>query len=103
VRNATGQFIKADLPGVTAAAAAPMPADFRVSITNAPGREAYPISSFTWLLIPSRIENRDKAQALKEFLRWMLADGQKLASALGYAPLSDEVVKQAGAAISQVE
>lgn len=103
VRNAAGEFVRPDLPSVTAAAAAPMPADFRVSITNAPGREAYPISSFTWLLIPSRFEEPARKQTITDFLRWMLADGQKLAPALSYAPLPDEVVKQETAAISQIQ
>ena len=64
-----------------------MPDDFRVSITNAPGKEAYPISSFTWLLIPDRIADAGKKKAINEFLRWMLGGGQKMTEALAYAPL----------------
>ena len=95
VQNAAGVYLKANLDSVTAAAASAaknMPADFRVSITNAPGKNAYPIASFTWLLIPTRIEDAKKRTALVSFLKWMLADGQKDCAALGYAPLPKEVV-----------
>ena len=98
VRNAAGTYLKADLDSVTAAAAATaktMPADFRVSITNPPGntgKNAYPIASFTWLLIPSKIEDPGKKKAIVTFLHWMLTDGQKYAGSLGYAPLPKEVV-----------
>jgi len=104
VGNAAGEFVKADLPSVTAAAAAsPMPPDFRVSITNPPGKEAYPVASFTWLLIPARIGDAAKREALKEFLKWMLADGQKLAPGLGYAPLPSDVVQQEIEALARIE
>jgi phosphate transport system substrate-binding protein len=95
VRNAAGNFVKADLNSVTEAAAAAaraMPEDFRVSIVNAPGKTAYPISTFTWLLIPSNIADPVKKKAITGFLRWMLSDGQKYTAALGYAPLPREVV-----------
>jgi len=95
VRNSAGVYIKADLASVTAAAAGAvqnMPADFRVSITNAPGKAAYPISSFTYLLIPSKIEDASKKKAIVVFLHWMLVDGQKYAGSLGYAPLPKEIV-----------
>jgi phosphate transport system substrate-binding protein len=106
VRNADGEFVKADLAGVTAAAAsvaASMPADFRVSITNAPGKGAYPVSSFTWLLIPSRIQDPAKKQAIAGFLQWILGPGQKMTEALSYAPLPPEVVAKEIAALAQVE
>src|SRR5262249_31125559 len=77
VRNSAGAFVKADLMSVTAAAAGAakqMPADFRVSITNAPGKDAYPIASFTWLLVPSKIADANKKKALVDFLQWMLKD-----------------------------
>jgi phosphate transport system substrate-binding protein len=78
VRNAAGAFAKAELKSVTAAAASsPMPDDFRVSITNAPGKDAYPIASFTWLLVPVKIQDTQKRKIITDFLRWMLADGQK--------------------------
>jgi len=97
VENAAGVYLKADLDTVTAAAAGAaksMPADFRVSITNAPGKTAYPIASFTWLLIPSEIQDAPKRAALVNFLKWMLVDGQKDCAALGYAPLPKQVVAQ---------
>jgi phosphate transport system substrate-binding protein len=95
VRNSSGTYLKADLDSVTEAAAATaktMPADFRVSITDAPGKKAYPVSSFTWLLIPSKIDDPAKKKAIVTFLHWMLTDGQKDAAALGYAPLPKDVV-----------
>lgn len=105
VANSTGAFIKADLATVTAAAAGAaksMPEDFRVSITNAPGKTAYPISSFTWLLIPDSIPDAAKKSTLKDFLKWMLVDGQKYTQDLGYAPLPKEVVQNEMKAISQI-
>jgi phosphate transport system substrate-binding protein len=95
VRNAAGVFVKADLASVTAAAAGyakNMPEDFRVSITNAPGNAAYPVCSFTYLLIPTKIEDANKKEIIKDFLVWMLNDGQKDAAPLTYAPLPKEVV-----------
>ncbi|HEY1185308.1 MAG TPA: phosphate ABC transporter substrate-binding protein PstS [Bryobacteraceae bacterium] len=105
VQNAAGVYLKANLDSVTAAAASAaknMPADFRVSITNAPGKNAYPIASFTWLLIPTRIEDAKKRTALVSFLKWMLADGQKDCAALGYAPLPKEVVARELKQIAQI-
>ena len=95
VKNAAGTYLKADFDSVSAAAAGAaksMPEDFRVSITNAPGKSAYPISSFTWLLIPSSIPDKNKAKDLKMFLQWMLTSGQGFAAAMSYAPLPKEVV-----------
>jgi phosphate transport system substrate-binding protein len=105
VRNSAGVFVKASLEGVTAAAAsAPkMPPDFRVSITNAPGKDAYPISSFTWLLIPAQSKDPAKGKMLADFLNWMVTDGQKMTSALDYAPLPDNVVAKVKEAIKQVK
>jgi phosphate transport system substrate-binding protein len=105
VRNSAGVFLKATLEGVTAAAAsAPkMPADFRVSITNAPGKDAYPISSFTWLLIPAQSKDAAKGKILTDFLNWMVTDGQKMTSALSYAPLPDSVVAKVKDAIKQIK
>ncbi len=105
VKNAAGNFVEASLAGVTAAAASSkeMPDDFRVSITNAPGKDAYPISSFTWLLIPSKIGDGNKKQAIKGFLTWMLADGQNMAGALDYAPLPKAVVTKEKAAIAKIQ
>ena len=105
VRNAAGSFVKASLEGVTAAAAAApkMPADFRVSITNAPGKESYPISSFTWLLIPAQSKDAAKGKILADFLNWMVTDGQKMTAALSYAPLPENVAEKVKEAIKQVK
>ena len=105
VQNHDGQFIKADLGTTTAAAAGTakgMPEDFRISITNAPGKTSYPISSFTWLLIPTTISDAAKRDAIKDFLKWMLVDGQSFTKDLGYAPLPAEVVKQEQKAIAKI-
>jgi phosphate transport system substrate-binding protein len=104
VKNAAGNFVKATLEGVTeAAASAPsMPADFRVSITNAPGKTAYPISSFTWLLIPEQSKDPKKGKILADFLNWMVTDGQTMATQLSYAPLPASVVEKVKVAIKQV-
>lgn len=106
VKNEAGSFVKAGLEGVSAAAAGAarnMPADFRVSITNAPGKDAYPISSFTWMLIPSHIPDANKAKAIKTFLQWMMTDGQKMTEALAYAPLPKEVVAKETKQIAQIQ
>jgi phosphate transport system substrate-binding protein len=105
VRNSAGVFVKAELASVTAAAAGAaksMPDDFRVSITNAPGKTAYPVSSFTWLLVPEKIDDPAKKKAIVDFLHWMLKDGQGLVEALSYAKLPKEVVAKENKAISQV-
>jgi phosphate transport system substrate-binding protein len=104
VRNSAGNFVKASLESVSAAAAsAPkMPPDFRVSITNAPGKDAYPIASFTWLLIPLPSKDPAKGKILNDFLNWMVTDGQKMTAALSYAPLPDNVVAKEKEAIKQV-
>jgi phosphate transport system substrate-binding protein len=105
VRNAAGNFLKASLDGVTAAAAsAPkMPDDFRVSITNAPGKDAYPISSFTWLLIPMQSKDAAKGKILADFLNWMCTDGQKMTAALSYASLPASLVQKEKTAIKQIK
>jgi phosphate transport system substrate-binding protein len=106
VRNASGAFVKATLAGVSAAAAGAakeMPDDFRVSITNAPGKDSYPISSFTWLLIPEKFSDVTKRDAIKGFLKWALADGQGYAENLSYAKLPKEVVAKELKAISKIQ
>jgi phosphate transport system substrate-binding protein len=104
VRNSAGNYIKADLPSVSAAAAGvAMPDDFRVSITNSPAPTAYPISSFTWLLIPQKIADPAKKQAIVDFLHWMLTDGQSMTEALSYAPLPKPVVEKEEQAIGKVQ
>jgi phosphate transport system substrate-binding protein len=106
VKNKSGVFVKADLKGVSAAAAGmakDMPADFRVSITDPPGKDAYPICSFTWLLIPQKISDSAKRDSIKGFLKWMLADGQGYAEQLDYAKLPKEVVEKESKAINSVQ
>ena len=106
VKNADGQYVKATLDSVTSAAAATegkMPADFRVSITNAPGKNAYPIASFTWLLFYESPKDKDRARAMVDFMKWALGDGQKYAAELGYAPLPASVVKLEMGALSRIK
>jgi len=106
VKNAAGVFVKASLASVTAAAAGAakeMPDDFRVSITNAPGKAVYPISTFTWLLIPEKFTDSAKRDAIKGFLKWALADGQSYAEALSYAKLPKEVVAKEVKAINKIQ
>jgi phosphate transport system substrate-binding protein len=106
VKNSSGTTVKADLASVTAAAAGAakdMPADFRVSITNAPGKNAYPISSFTWLLIPEKFSDASKRDAIKGFVSWMLTDGQNDTEALSYAKLPKEVVAMEKQALAKVQ
>jgi phosphate transport system substrate-binding protein len=104
MKNPAGDFVKANLESVTTAAASVknMPADFRVSITNAPGKGAYPISSFTWLLIPTKSQDPNKGKILTDLLNWCETDGQKLTADLSYAPLPDTVVAKVKEAIKQV-
>jgi phosphate transport system substrate-binding protein len=106
VKNSAGEYLKASLESVTAAAAATegkMPADFRVSITNAPGKDAYPIASFTWLLFYESPKDKAKAKAMVDFMRWALADGQKYAPELGYAPLPASVVSLETEALKKIK
>lgn len=106
VKNASGKFVKASTDGVTAAAAAAaktMPADYRVSITNAPGASSYPISSFTWLLIPEHSNDATKAKALKDFLGWMLDHGESEASGLSYASLPKQVQEMVRKTIAKLQ
>ncbi len=106
VQNPAGTFVKASLATVSeaaAGAAANMPADFRVSITNAPGKNAYPISSFTWLLIPAKISDAGKRDIIKGFLTWMLKDGQGYCEGLAYAKLPPAVVTKEIKQISLVQ
>jgi phosphate transport system substrate-binding protein len=106
VKNAAGAFVKADLKSVAAAAASSvttMPDDFRVSITNAPGHDAYPISTFTWLLIPSHISDARKRDALKRFVKWALTNGQASASTLEYAELPKQVQSKELTAIAKIK
>ncbi|MBI2835716.1 MAG: phosphate ABC transporter substrate-binding protein PstS [Acidobacteria bacterium] len=106
VQNPTGEFVKADANTVTAAAAsvaASIPDDYRVSITNASGKGAYPVASFTWLLIPVKMGDRTKAETMRDFLSWMLTDGQKMAADLTYAPLPPDLVARERETIARIE
>ena len=104
VKNAGGEFVKASLESVTAAAGSVknMPADFRVSITNAPGKDAYPISSFTWLLIPAQSKEPAKGKIIADFLNWMVDSGQSMTADLTYAPLPPSVAAKVKEEIKQV-
>jgi phosphate transport system substrate-binding protein len=106
VQNAVGEFVKASTESVTSAAAgaaANMPADFRVSITNAPGKGSYPISSFTWLLLYQDPKDKAQAKTMVEFVKWALGDGQKFCADLAYAPLPASVVKMELAALNKIK
>jgi phosphate transport system substrate-binding protein len=106
VQNANGEFVKATTESVTAAAAAAasnMPADFRVSITNAAGPGAYPVSSFTWLLLYEDPKDKAQSKAMVDFVKWALTDGQQFASQLGYAPLPAAVVARELTALEKVK
>jgi phosphate transport system substrate-binding protein len=106
VQNSAGNFTKASPDSVTAAAAgaaATMPADFRVSITNAPGDEAYPIASFTWILLYENPDDKAQAKVMVDFMKWALTDGQKFASELGYSPLPAKVVEMELKALGRVK
>jgi len=105
VRNKSGNFVKASLETTTAAAAAAaanMPSDYRVSITNPDGKNAYPIASFTWLLIPQQSRDASKGKVLHDFLEWMLKDGERETSSLTYAPLPKEVVRKLQATVRSI-
>ena len=104
VQNKAGEFVIASLESVTAAAAAAsMPDDFRVSITNADGKGAYPISSFTWILMYENPKDKQNARIMVDFMKWALAEGQKLASELGYAPLPQPVIEKEKAALQKIQ
>jgi phosphate transport system substrate-binding protein len=106
VQNQSGEFVKASEASVTAAAAgasAKMPPDFRVSITNAEGKGAYPVSSFTWLLLYENPKDKAQAKIMVDFVKWMLTDGQKFAGGLGYAPLPAAVVKLEMEAVKKIK
>jgi phosphate transport system substrate-binding protein len=104
VKNAAGAWVKGSLDGATAAAASvkSMPADFRVSITNAPGKEAYPIASFTWLLIPAQAKDANKGKIIHDFLSWMLDQGEGMVTQLDYAPLPQSVASKVKATLNQI-
>ena len=105
VQNAAGEFVRASTETVSnaaAQAAKAMPKDFRVSITNAPGHDVYPISSFTWLLFYENPKDKARAKVMVDFMKWALSQGQKFAPDLGYAPLPQEVVALEMQALSRI-
>jgi phosphate transport system substrate-binding protein len=105
IQNHDGNWITASLGGVTAAAAgaaANMPSDFRVSITDAPGPDSYPISSFTWLLVYKSQKDKAKGEAMVKFLKWALTDGQKYTGALSYGSIPQPVVEKELAQVNEV-
>ena len=105
VQNAAGNFVKASLQSTTAAAAAAKftPSDFRVSITNAPGKDAYPIASFTYLLVPTHWKDAGKQKIMVDFLHWMLKDGQQMVEKLDYAKLPQNLVQMEEATIQKIQ
>jgi phosphate transport system substrate-binding protein len=105
VRNSAGTWLKASIEGVTDAAASvkTMPADFRISITDAPGKNAYPISSFTWLLIPTHAADASKGKVIKDFLNWMLTQGEGQVAQLDYAPLPSAVAEKVKATVEKLQ
>src|SRR5437867_6804927 len=106
VKNSGGEFVKASVESVTAAATAAssvMPADFRVSVTNAPGKAVYPISSFTWLLLYESPKDKAKSRIMVDFMKWALTEGQKFCAELGYAPLPEKVVQLEMEALKKVK
>jgi len=106
VQNSSGTFLRATVDAVTAAATAAvpqMPADFRVSITNPPGKDAYPIASFTWLLFYENPQDKVQAKIMVDFVRWALADGQKFARDLGYAPLPQGLIDMEMKALQKIK
>jgi len=105
VKNAAGHFIRADIASVAAAvqSSGNSDRDLRVSITNSPGSDAYPIASYTWLLLPEQIEDKNKRTGLVELIRWMLTFGQKSCAALGYAPLPPLISKRGLEALDTIK
>jgi phosphate transport system substrate-binding protein len=104
VRNRKGRVVAADLESVEAAAtdSVVLGADFKGSIVNAPGADAYPIASFTWLVVPAHVGSEAKREALTGFLKWMLGPGQRQAAALGYLALPKDIASREEAAIARI-
>ena len=106
VQNAAGQFVKASVPGILAACAAgekSLPEDLGVSLVNAPGKESYPLASFTWIYVPASGLSAGRSRGLKDFWNWALSDGQEIASRMGYAQLPANIAAKAKEAISSIQ
>jgi phosphate transport system substrate-binding protein len=98
IKNAAGDFVKPTVKTVAAAASeAKTPADFRVSLTNAGGKDSYPISSFTWFYVPAKAKDPERGRAVEEYLKWVYTDGQKIAQEQGYATLPQELLAKVAA------
>jgi phosphate transport system substrate-binding protein len=104
VRNRRGEFVEASLESIALAVsqAVEIPDDFKVSIVNSPGAGAYPIASFTWLVVPAHITDSTKRNAIAAFLKWMLGPGQMQAAALGYVALPKDLLRREEAAIGNL-
>jgi phosphate transport system substrate-binding protein len=105
VRNAAGAFIKPDVASIKAAAAivaGKLPDDFRVSLVNTSAKNGYPITTFTWLLVPEQFKDPAKAKAMGDFVRWALTKGQSMAEPLTYSPLPPEVITKAERAVAKI-
>jgi phosphate transport system substrate-binding protein len=104
VQNSSGNFVKASIDSVTAAAStAKIPADYRYSITNAPGKDAFPISGTTWLLIPAHSRDAAKGKELLDFVNWVLTNGQDMEASLDYAKLPSNLVSRLKETLKQVK
>lgn len=106
VQNAAGQFVKASTPGILAACAASkksLPTDLGAALTNAPGKDSYPLASFTWIYIPASGLSAARIRALKDFWTWALTDGQEIAGRLGYAQLPAAIVDESKQAINSIQ
>jgi len=104
IKNSAGEFVKPTLESVTAAlGTADIPDDFRFSMTNAPGKDAYPIAGATWLLVYQQQKDATKGKKLVEFLKWALAKGEAMAKDLDYAPLPDSVQQRVLKRIDEIK
>jgi phosphate transport system substrate-binding protein len=104
VKNRNGEFVSASLETIAAAAndSLKISRDFKVSLVDAPGAGVYPISSFTWIIVPTRVADDTKRNALTGFLQWMMGPGQRQAAALGYLPIPKEIATKEVAAIAKI-
>ena len=103
MKNAAGEFVKANLENTSAAAnGVKIPDDYRVSITNSPNKDAYPIATFTWLLVPTKSSDPNKGKIMKDFLTWMIEDGEKMTDQLNYAPLPQALQERVKKTVSSL-
>jgi phosphate transport system substrate-binding protein len=103
IRNAAGEFVPPTTKSISASVSEfKMRDDFRISLTNAPGKDSYPISSFTWLYVPEKSQDAERGRALVQYLRWLYADGQNIARDRGYATLPSDLLAKVIASLSQI-